>query len=44
MCWASIVACLTSLFSISAWQEGERDDHGYSYAGCHSLPRELMLM
>lgn len=27
-----------------AWlQEGERDDHGYSYSGCQSLPRQLML-
>lgn len=24
-------------------QEGERDDHGYSYAGCESVPRELLL-
>ena len=24
-------------------QEGERDDHGYSFAGCQSVARELML-
>ena len=25
-------------------QEGDRDDHGYSYSGCQSLPRELLLL